>query len=88
MYQLLVYFPFNLAVYGPEGSYSVFAGKDCSVNLALMEMDEKYLNTYQSAKNTMNLEAHEALHSWYERLEAKYTKVGLLVEKKSEKKND
>ena len=53
-----------------------------------MEMDEKYLNTYQSAKNTMNLEAHEALHSWYERLEAKYTKVGLLVEKKSEKKND
>lgn len=51
-------------------------------------MEEKFLNTYNKVKNTMSLEAHEALHNWYERLDAKYTKIGLVVEKKSSSKDE
>lgn len=60
--------------YKRDGSYSIFAGKDCSVSLAKMSFDAVYLNC--SNEVTLNPKEEETLSQWFEKFREKYNIVG------------
>ncbi len=43
-----------LEFYSKGGGYNSFAGKDCSVNLAKMDLSSKYFNKYNQIKLNNN----------------------------------
>jgi len=65
------------AIYGPGGSYSLFAGRDVTKSLALMDLSEESLDQPQYMPDTEN--AKKNLESWWQRLTSKYPHVGELV---------
>eukprot|EP01016_Furgasonia_blochmanni_P007243 TRINITY_DN1289_c0_g6_i4.p1 TRINITY_DN1289_c0_g6~~TRINITY_DN1289_c0_g6_i4.p1 ORF type:complete len:240 (-),score=40.96 TRINITY_DN1289_c0_g6_i4:247-966(-) len=69
--------------YSPGGSYHVFAGKDCSVALAKMSFEDKYMNVYTETKLT--LAENDILEDWYMRLKGKYRTVGHIKEDPKDK---
>jgi len=66
------------ASYGPGGSYSLFAGRDVTKNLALMDLSEASLNQPQFVPETDD--AKKSLENWWQRLTSKYPHVGEVVD--------
>jgi len=66
------------AFYAKGAEYHIFAGKDCSVNLARTSLDLKLLNQYNPEKASFTKQEIETLKGWSERLKAKYPVVGTL----------
>merc|ERR1711920_958998 len=56
--------------YGPNGSYSLFAGRDVTKNLALMDLSEESLNQPEFVPETED--AKRSLETWWSRLTSKY----------------
>jgi len=71
VYCLTLYF---LEHYKKDGSYSFFAGKDCSVALAKMSFDPVYMNCSNDASLTPK--EQEILNQWFEKFKDKYTIIG------------
>jgi predicted heme/steroid binding protein len=61
-------------LYGPEGPYHVFAGKDASRSLAMMSMELSDLES--SDLSDLTDEQREGLSKWYATFEKKYPIVG------------
>lgn len=64
-------------MYGPEGSYNLFAGIDASKALAKMSFDEADLSSRDLSDLTE--EQTKTLESWYQRLSSKYPVVGTII---------
>jgi len=64
--------------YGPGGPYHLFAGRDVTKSLALMDLSEESLDQPDYAPDTED--AKKSLESWKKRLLSKYTVVGELVQ--------
>lgn len=64
-------------MYGPGGSYHMFAGHDVTRCLALMDLDEASLDDYDFRPESED--AAKSLESWFQRLTSKYQVVGDLV---------
>jgi len=60
----------NSESYRPGGGYSKFAGKECSVALAKMSMDDKHFNCYDNFK--LMLAEVDSLEGWYAFMKKKY----------------
>jgi len=64
-------------MYGPGGGYHLFAGNDCTRNLATMNLDRKALGDPDFAPTT---DSHKkVLQDWVDKLSGKYPVVGELV---------
>ena len=63
-------------MYGPKGSYGVFAGNDCSYCLATGSLDSKDLN---KPTEGLSYSEKEALAEWLSFFEGKYDEVGRIV---------
>lgn len=64
--------------YGPGGSYSLFAGRDVTKSLSLMNLSEEFLD--QPGYVPENEDALKSFDSWWARLSGQYPEVGVLVE--------
>jgi len=64
--------------YGPGGSYSLFAGRDVTKSLALMDLSEGFLD--QPGYTPENEESKKTLESWWARLSGQYPEVGEVVQ--------
>lgn len=62
--------------YKGDGSYAIFAGKDCSVSLAKMSFDQSYLNSQDFA--SLSLQENDVLTEWHAKFIQKYPIVGKL----------
>ncbi|KAI8321315.1 cytochrome b5 [Martensiomyces pterosporus] len=68
--------------YGPGGSYSVFAGRDCTRGLAIGSLKPEDLPTEDDVfvtQETLDESLWQSMLSWENRLKAKYPVVGTLV---------
>jgi membrane-associated progesterone receptor component len=63
--------------YGPNGPYAIFAGKDCTRALAKMAFDSAL---FTGDTEGLDSEELERLAQWIETFEAKYRRVGRLIE--------
>lgn len=68
---LNIYF---LEHYKKDGSYSFFAGKDCSVALAKMSFDPVYLNCANDF--SLNQKEQVILDQWFDKFKDKYSIIG------------
>ncbi|KAJ2191451.1 Dihydrodipicolinate synthase [Coemansia sp. RSA 532] len=78
-------------MYGPQGPYCNFAGRDASRGLALSAFDESVLTDLDAPIDPLEeLEKSEqaALDEWIEFFGGKYTPIGTLVEPLVESKKD
>ena len=67
--------------FGPGGPYEIFAGRDASVALAYMRIEERDANCVdQFAALRADPEAVESLDSWRGYFDEKYTRIGTLRE--------
>ena len=57
-------------MYVKGGSYSIFTGHDCSINLVQMDLSKKCLNTYHTTE--LNEKQKEILDDWFQTFEGKY----------------
>ena len=74
----------NPEMYGPEGAYACFCGKEVSVAMAKNSTEEDVINTaYEDFK--FNISYTDSLESWYGYFEAKYPMIGKVI---VDKKND
>ncbi|GLE00653.1 hypothetical protein PINS_up009410 [Pythium insidiosum] len=64
--------------YGPDGTYSLFAGRDASVALARMSLDPEVLENTQLEELTE--EERKTLADWATRFQQKYSVVGKLLD--------
>lgn len=69
--------------YKPSGTYGKFAGKECSVALVKMSMDDKYFNCYEEHRAALG--ESESLKGWLDFMKKKYPVVGYVY---SPKKDD
>ena len=60
--------------YKKDGSYSFFAGKDCSVALAKMSFDPVYLNCANDF--SFNQKEQVILDQWFDKFKDKYSIIG------------
>eukprot|EP00331_Platyophrya_macrostoma_P012974 CAMPEP_0176418432 /NCGR_PEP_ID=MMETSP0127-20121128/7460_1 /TAXON_ID=938130 /ORGANISM="Platyophrya macrostoma, Strain WH" /LENGTH=134 /DNA_ID=CAMNT_0017798741 /DNA_START=64 /DNA_END=468 /DNA_ORIENTATION=+ len=67
--------------YKPGGSYSVLAGKDCSVALAKNSLDEKYMNVFNSTK--LEPSEQEKMEGWFIFMKKKYPIMGTIKDTSS-----
>ncbi|KAJ2514133.1 Dihydrodipicolinate synthase [Coemansia sp. RSA 2049] len=68
--------------YGKGGSYSIFAGRDCTHNFAIGSVNKDDLPTAESDPvdlKTYSEDQQQAARNWEERLSQKYSVVGRLV---------
>lgn len=63
--------------YGPNGPYAMFAGKDCTRALAKMAFDPAF---FTGETEELDAEELDRLADWVETFDAKYRKVGRLIE--------
>lgn len=68
--------------YRPGGGYSKFAGKECSVALAKMSMDDKYFNCYDGYK--FPLAEMDSLQGWFDFMKKKYKIVAYITASKKD----
>ncbi|CAI2383262.1 unnamed protein product [Moneuplotes crassus] len=74
----------NAEMYGPEGAYGCFSGKEVSIAMAKNSTEEDVINTpYESFK--LNVSYQDSLDSWYWFFRGKYPMIGKVV---PDKKND
>ncbi|CAL5225355.1 g8158 [Coccomyxa viridis] len=66
-------------MYGPGGSYALFAGKECARALGKMTMDAKDCS---GSVEDLTEGQMKTLHDWEEKFRSKYPEVGKLVEPK------
>ncbi|PHJ16790.1 cytochrome b5 family heme steroid binding domain-containing protein [Cystoisospora suis] len=62
--------------YGPDGPYSIFAGRDVTMNLAKMVFEESENNVAPSKWKTISAVERRTLDDWEERFKQKYDHVG------------
>lgn len=63
--------------YGPGGSYSLFAGRDVTKSLALMNLSEDHLD--QPGFTPDSADGKKSLDTWWSRLSGTYPEVGELI---------
>ena len=63
--------------YRPGGGYAKFAGKECSVALAKMSMEDKHFNCYDNFK--LMLAEVDSLEGWYAFMKKKYKIVATVA---------
>ncbi len=63
--------------YKPGGPYHIFAGKDCSVALAKMKLQDEFMNCYGTIE--LSEDEKKILLDWYDKLSKKYKVVGKLI---------
>ena len=83
MYLLRVYIEINnniIEAYAPDGSYGVFAGQECSVAFAKMDMSGQHLNEYGSV--VLRTNEIETMNQWTDFFIKKYQVIGKLSNKK------
>ncbi|KAL6933350.1 related to Damage response protein 1 [Hanseniaspora guilliermondii] len=71
--------------YGPSGPYSNFAGRDASRGLAMNSFDDNMIRDIDQDiddLSDLSVQQMEALDSWFEHFNRKYTYVGKLVPNK------
>lgn len=68
--------------YKPGGGYAKFAGKECSVALAKMSMEDKHFNCFDNYK--LSLAETDSLEGWYEFMRKKYKIVALIAGSKKD----
>ncbi|KAJ0394679.1 hypothetical protein P43SY_004162 [Pythium insidiosum] len=64
--------------YGPDGTYSLFAGRDASVALARMSLDPEVLD--DANLDELTEEERKTLADWSTRFQQKYSVVGKLLD--------
>jgi len=71
--------PSGIELYGPEGTYASFAGKDATVGLALSSYDEEDFVGKTMNDPSIGWWERERLDEWYTTFVRKYDIVGQLV---------
>eukprot|EP01083_Nonionella_stella_P279044 949132_1 len=61
--------------YGVGGSYHLFAGNDCTYNLAIDSLDKKHLNTFQFE---LDLQQQKTVNKWKAFYQKRYIEIGKL----------
>ena len=74
----------NPGMYGWDGAYGVFAGREVSVAMAKNSTDMKDVEAdYKTTK--LNVSYQDSLESWYSFFERKYALIGQIKENKKDK---
>ena len=68
--------------YRPGGGYSKFAGKECSVALAKMSMEDHHFNCYSDFK--LSLAEVDSLDGWYNFMKKKYKIIAYVAGSKKD----
>lgn len=66
----------------PGGTYAKFAGKECSVALAKMSFEDKYLNCFEEHRAALG--DSDSLKGWLDFMKKKYTLVGYVYSPKKD----
>jgi len=74
----VVYNVTHSEAYGKGGSYDIFGGKDASIALAKMAMEEKWLNVYDAEASKLTNTENKTLDDWFGYMNSKYKKVGTI----------
>uniref|UniRef100_A0A0G4FB31 Cytochrome b5 heme-binding domain-containing protein n=1 Tax=Chromera velia CCMP2878 TaxID=1169474 RepID=A0A0G4FB31_9ALVE len=69
--------PDGRTMYGPGGSYNVFAGKDATRAFAKFNFDQQEMN--KGDWSDLNVFENEMLQSWVDKFDSKYDVVGKVV---------
>jgi len=72
----------NSESYKPGGGYAKFAGKECSVALAKMSMEDKHFNCFEGHK--LSLAEVDSLEGWYTFMKKKYKIVANIAGSKKD----
>ena len=74
----------NAEMYGPEGPYNCFVGKDASVPLAKMKFDAELFDLKKHHWTMLDEKELKILQDWAKKFDAKYPVVGRLEARKGE----